>query len=92
MKNIEDGIYRHFHAHEKNTLLDGSELVCTKDDLTELKDIINKTDVIELCIRERMITTWGCFKLTNLFVFATLQRRHFTQASIEKLCNQLSHV
>ena len=31
----------------KNTLLDRSKLVCTHDDLANLKDFLNKTDVIE---------------------------------------------
>ena len=55
-KNLEDGRYRYFYAHENKTLLDRSQLVCTKDDLTKLKNIVNQTDVIESCTRERMNT------------------------------------
>ena len=47
LKNIEDGRFRYFYAHENNTLLDRSKLMCTKDNLTKLKYIPNKTDVIE---------------------------------------------
>ena len=35
LKNIEDGGFRYFYAHENNTLLDRSKLVCTHDDLTK---------------------------------------------------------
>ena len=72
LKNLEDGRYRYFYAHENNTLLDRSQLVCTKDDLTKLKNIVNQTDVIESCTRERMNTKWKFYKLTNLTVFAAL--------------------
>ena len=54
LKNIEDGGFRYFYAHENNTLLDRSKLVCTHDDLAKLKDFLNKTNVIESCSRERM--------------------------------------
>ena len=47
LKNIEDGGFRYFYAHENNTLLDRSKLVCTHDDLAKLKDLLNKTDVID---------------------------------------------
>ena len=56
LKNIEDGGFRYFYAHENNTLLDGSKLVCTHDDLTKWKEFLNKTDVIVSCSRERMNT------------------------------------
>ena len=56
LKNIEDGGFRYFYAHENNTLLDRSKLVCTHDDLAKLKEFLNKTDVIESCSRERMNT------------------------------------
>ena len=59
-------------AHENNTLLDRSKLVCTHDDLAKLKVFLNKTDVIESCSRERMNTKWRFYKLTNLTVFAAL--------------------
>ena len=35
--NIETGGFRYFYAHENNTLLDRSKLVCTRDDLAKLK-------------------------------------------------------
>ena len=72
LKNIEDGGFRYFYAHENSTLLDRSKLVCTHDDLAKLKDFPIKTDVIESCSRERMNTKWRFHKLTNLTVFAAL--------------------
>ena len=70
LKNLEDGGFRYFYAHENNTLLDRSKLVCTHDDLAKLKDFLNKSDVIESCSQERMNTKWRFYKLTNLTVFA----------------------
>ena len=72
LKNIENGGLRYFYAHENNTLLDRSKLVCTHDDLATLKDFLNKTDVVESCSGERMNTKRRFYKLTNLTVFATL--------------------
>ena len=72
LKNIEDGGFRYFFAHENNTPLDRSKLVCTHYDLAKLKDFLNKTNIIESCSRERMNTKWRFYKLTNLTVFAAL--------------------
>ena len=72
LKNIEDGGFRCFYAHEDNTLLDRSNFVCTHDNLGKLKHFLNKTDVIESCSREKMNTKWRFYKLTNLTVFAAL--------------------
>ena len=72
LRNIEDGGIRCFLAHENNTLLDRSKLVCTRDDMIKLKVFLNKTDVIESCIRGRLNTKWRFYKLTNLTVFAAL--------------------
>ena len=72
LKNIKGGGFRYFYAHENNTLLDRSKLMCTHDDLTKLKDFLNKTDVKETCSRERMNTKWRFYKLTNLTAFAAL--------------------
>ena len=71
-KNIEDGKFRYFYAHENNTLLEQSKLVKNKDDMMKLKEILKKTDVIESCTKERSNTKWRFFKLTNLTIFAAL--------------------
>ena len=41
LKNIEDGGFTYFYAHENNTLLDRSKLLCTHDYLAKLKDFFN---------------------------------------------------
>ena len=74
LKNIEDGKFRYFCAHENNTLLEQSKLVSNKDDMTKLKEILKKTDVNESCTEERSNTKWKFFKLTNLTTFAALLR------------------
>ena len=74
LKNIEDGGFRYFYAHENNNLLDRSKLVCTHDDLAKLTDFLNKTEVIESCSRERMNKKWRLYKFTNLIVFAALRK------------------
>ena len=53
LRNIEDGKFRYFYAHENNTLLEQSKLVSNKDDMAKLKEILKKTDVIESCTKER---------------------------------------
>ena len=68
----EYGRFRYFYAHANNTLLVRTKLVCTKDNLAELKDILKKTDVNVSCSRERMNTKWRFYKLTSLIVFAAL--------------------
>ena len=37
LKNVEDGSCRYFYAHENNTLMERSKLVCTPDDIANLK-------------------------------------------------------
>ena len=61
-----------FYEQENNNLLDRSKLVCTRDDLAKLKDIFNKTDVIESCSKEKLRKNWTFYKLTNLTYFAVL--------------------
>ena len=74
LKNIQDGKFRYFYAHENNTLLEQSELVSNKDDMAKLREILKKTDVIESWTKERSNTKWRFFKLTNLTIFAALLR------------------
>ena len=74
LKYIEDGKFRYFYAHEKNSLLEQSKLVGKKDDMAKLKKILKKTDVIESCTREKSNRKWRFFKQTNLTIFAALLR------------------
>ena len=72
LKNIEDGSCRYFYAHESNTLMERSKLVCTSDNITNLKEKSQKMDIVDLCTRERANTKWKFYKLTNPTVFAAL--------------------
>ena len=74
LKNMEDGKFRYFYAHENNTLLEQAKLVSNRDEMVKLKEILQKTDVIESCTKERSNTKWRFFKLTNLTIFAALLR------------------
>ena len=49
LKNIEDGMCRYFYAHENNTIMERSKLVCTQADMTNLKDRMQKMDIVDIC-------------------------------------------
>ena len=72
LKKVEDGSCRYFYAHENNTPMERSKLVCTPDDIANLKQKLQKMDIADLCTRERANTKWKFYKLTNLTVFAAL--------------------
>ena len=72
LKNVEDGSCRYFNAHENNTVMERSKLVCTQADMTNLKDRMSKMDIVDICARERSNTKWKFYKLTNLTIFASL--------------------
>ena len=46
--------------------------MCTLDDITNLKEKVQKMDIVYLCTREEANTKWKFYKLTNLTVFAVL--------------------
>ena len=52
--------------------MEKSNFVCTPDDIVNLKEKLQKMDIIDLCTRERAITKWKFYKLTNVTVFAAL--------------------
>ena len=72
LKDVEDGSCRHFYAHENNTFMERLKLVCTQTDMTNLKNRMQKMDIVDICSRERSNTKWKFYKLTNLTVFASL--------------------
>ena len=74
LRNFEDGMCRYFYAHENNTVMENSKLVCTPDDFANLKEKLQKMDIFDLCTRERANTNWKFYKLTNLTVFAALPK------------------
>ena len=72
LKNVEDGSCRYFYAHENNTVMERSKLVCTQADKTNLKNRMQKIDIVDICTRERTNTKWKFYTLTNLTNFASL--------------------
>ena len=58
LKNIEIGMCRYFYAQENNMVVDRSKLVCTPDDITNLKKKLQKMDIVDLCNRKRANTRW----------------------------------
>ena len=72
LKNVENGSSRYSYAHENNTVMKRSKLVCTQADMTNLKDRIQKKDIVDICTRERANTKRNFYKLTNLTIFAPL--------------------
>ena len=72
LKNFEDGMCRYFYAHENNTIIERSKLVCTQADMTNPKSRMHKMDIVDFCTRDRVNTTWNFYKLTNLKIFASL--------------------
>ena len=72
LRSIEVGGLICFYAHENDTLLYRSQIVCTRDDFAKLKNFLIITDVIESSIREKMNTKQRFYKLTNPTVFAAL--------------------
>ena len=72
LKFNEDGTCRFFYAHENNTVMERSKLVCTQADMTNLKHRMQKKDIVDICSRERTNKKWKFYKLTNLAIFASL--------------------
>ena len=58
LKNVEDGSCRYFYAHQNNTVMERSKLVCTPDDIINLKEKLQKMDIVDLCTRERANAKW----------------------------------
>ena len=63
---------RYFYAHENNTIVERAKLVCTQVDMSNLKDRMQKMEIVDLCTRERANTKWKFYKLTNVTLFAAL--------------------
>ena len=52
--------------------MENSKLVCTPDDIVNLKEKLQKMDIIDLCTRQRANTKWNFYQLTNVTDFAAL--------------------
>ena len=62
LKNVEDGSCRDFYAHENNTVMERLKLVCTQADMTNLKNRMQKMDIVDIFTRERANTIWKFYK------------------------------
>ena len=60
LKNVEDGLCRYFYGHENNTVMEKSKLVCTPDDITNLKDKLQK-GILLIFVHEREPIPNGTF-------------------------------
>ena len=49
-----------------------AKLECTQADMTNLKDRMQKLDVVDNCTRETADTKWKIYKLRNVTIFASL--------------------
>ena len=77
LKVIDDGTCRYIYAHENNTAVERSKLVCTQDDMLNLKEKMQKMDIVDHCTREEANTKWRFYKLTNVsFCFVTQRYTH----------------
>ena len=71
------------YAYENITLLDRSEMLSTKNDLATRKNIVNKTDVIELCVTERMNTRSRFYKFMDLTVIGASSKTFLMAAKTQ---------
>ena len=46
--------------------------MCTPDNITNLREKLQKNNIVDLCTRERANTQWKFYKLTKTTVFAAL--------------------
>ena len=78
LKNVEDGSSRYLYAHKNSTVMESSKLVCTRADMTNLKDRMQRIDIVDICTRERANTKWNflqTYKYNN-FCFVTERCTH----------------
>ena len=72
LKNVEDGSCRYVYAHENNTVMERSKLVCTPADMTNPKDRMQNMNFVDICTQVRSNTKRKFHKLRNLTIFASL--------------------
>ena len=75
LKNIEDGMCRYFCAHENNTFMESSKLMCTQTDMTTLKNRMQKMEIFDICTRERVNTKWKILQTCNFHSFCLVTQR-----------------
>ena len=75
LKNVEDGSFEYFYAQENNTVMERSKLECTPDDSTNLKEKLQKMDIVDLRTRERANTKWKFFQSDKSDCFCSATQR-----------------
>ena len=71
-RNVEDGSYRYFYAHESSFFLERSLLIAKKEDLQEFQQRLDDLNIVELSTRERSSTKSKLLFTTNVTIFAAL--------------------
>ena len=57
---------------KNNTIMERAKLSCTQADMTNLKNRMQKKDIVDNCTRERANTKWKFWKLTSWTISASL--------------------
>ena len=74
-RNVEDGKYCYFYAHEKNLIPERPQLIANKEDMLEMHNILAHLNIVELSTRDGSSTKRKFLFATNMTVFAALQKR-----------------
>ena len=75
LKNVEEGSCRYFYAHENNTVAERSKLVCTQADMTNLKDRMEKMDIVDIWKIQYKVEILQTYNFNN-FCFVTQRCTH----------------
>ena len=71
-KIIEDETCRYFYAHENNLVKEKSKIVCTEDNMTNVKKKFQNMDIVDHWTRERGNTNWKSYNFKFFTIFTTL--------------------
>ena len=92
LKNVEDGSCRYYYAHENNAFMERLKCMATKWDFVKLENVLNNTDVIQACTKERANTNWNFYALTNMTVLLLYSEKfpwgvktQYCQSHLQKL-------
>ena len=76
LRNVEDGKYRYFYAHENNLLVERSQLIANKENLLELQKSVDEVNIVKLSTREKFhqVEVLICYERD---IFCSLTQKHF---------------
>ena len=72
LRKVDTDEYRYFQAHENNTIVEKSHLLCSKGDLVSLQYRVSKMYLVETCAQERANTKWWYALTTNVTILCAL--------------------